>query len=56
MKPFWKSKTLWINLLMAIAAFFPAVQAHLDAETMGMVFAGVNGILRVVTKEKVSLN
>lgn len=56
MKPFWKSKTLWVNLFLAVAAFFPAVQSHLDAETMSMIFAGVNGVLRVVSKEKISLN
>ena len=55
MKPFWQSKTLWVNLAMAIIAFFPVVTNYLDAEKVAMVFAGANAVLRIVTKDKISL-
>jgi len=51
----WQSKTLWINLGMAIAAFFPQVQDHVSVETMGTVFSVVNVLLRFVTKTGVSI-
>lgn len=55
MKPFWQSKTLWVNLVMAIAAFFPQVQAHLDGEQMAAGITAVNAIIRMTTKEGIVL-
>ena len=55
MKPFWQSKTLWVNLVMAAAAFFPAISDKLDVDTVATLFAGVNTILRTVSNEKISL-
>lgn len=55
MKPFYQSKTLWINLIMAVAAFFPQVQAHLNGEQMAAGITAVNAILRMTTKEQITL-
>ena len=55
MKPFWQSKTLWVNLIMAIAAFFPQVQDKLSVEQMAAGITAVNAILRATTKEGISI-
>lgn len=55
MKPFYQSKTLWVNLLLAIAAFFPQVQEHLTGEQMALGVTVVNAILRATTKEGIVL-
>lgn len=57
-KKLWLSKTLWTNVLVAAAAMFaPGVSNWISAnpETMVMIWAGVNALLRLVTKEKLSL-
>jgi len=52
------SKTLWVNLLMAIAAFFPSVNvwigAHPDVFALG--FSVINMILRMISKDKLELS
>lgn len=52
----WKSKTLWANAILAIAAFFPVVNEFITPEGLGTAFAVVNTILRFATKEKIVLN
>lgn len=54
-KPFWQSKTFWANAVMGVAAFMPSVQSKLTPEVMGMIFTGVNVVLRFVTKDKITL-
>jgi hypothetical protein len=56
-KKAWQSKTLWVNLVLAIVAFFPVVQEQvaLHPEYVGVFFAVVNMLLRVVTKDKLQL-
>lgn len=52
------SKTLWVNLLLAVTALaLPSAQAWMskNPETVAMVFSGLNMVLRLVTKEKLSL-
>jgi hypothetical protein len=53
----WLSKTLWINVIMAVVAFIPPVSAwivaHPDVLVIG--FTLVNVILRLVSKDKISL-
>lgn len=60
----WQSKTLFLNgfmgLVMFVALFFPQVagigdwvKAH--ADVIGMVWAGVNMVLRLITKDKIVL-
>lgn len=50
-----KSKTVWINLILAIVAFFPSVSASINEEVLIQVFAVLNIILRLVSKDKVVL-
>ncbi len=60
----WQSKTILLNALMGVCAalvvFVPGlghvsawVQGH--ADMIGMVWAGLNVVLRFVTKDKISL-
>lgn len=61
-KPFWASKTLWVNAVALIAAVTGAfgLDLGLDPETqttiVAAVMAIVNVVLRIVTKGPVSLN
>ena len=54
-KVVWKSKTLWINFLVAISAFFPAVKEVVTPEILVMLLTIVNMFLRLITKDKVVL-
>jgi len=56
-KPSYLSKTVIVNLIMALSAFVPSVNAYLVAnpEIVMSVLAGVNILLRFFTKEKISL-
>lgn len=53
----WQSKTLWVNLLLAVAAFIPAVSSVVkeSPDMAGLVITMVNVILRFVTKDKIQL-
>lgn len=48
-KPY-QSKTLWVNLLLAIASFFPQVKDNVTPDLLGSVFLVINTILRFTTK------
>lgn len=54
------SKTLWGNLLMALAAFFagkyPEVKKYMTPENVAYLFMVVNFVLRFVTKDKLQLS
>jgi len=50
-----QSKTLWANLLLAVVAFFPAVNDLVSPEHIGTIFMVVNTILRFATKSALSL-
>ena len=55
----WQSKTLITNLVVALAALFaPGVSEWISAnpDTMVMIWAGVNAVLRFVTKDKVVIS
>ncbi len=56
-KPSYLSKTVIVNLIMALSAFVPSVNVYLVAnpEIVMSVLAGVNILLRFFTKEKISL-
>jgi xanthine/uracil permease len=56
-KVLWKSKTLWASLVVAVAAFFPSVQALVasNPEIVGTGLALVFGVLRLVTKGKIDI-
>lgn len=63
-KPAWQSKTLLLNgiagLIMFVSLFVPAasgvstwISAH--ADVVGMVWAGLNMVLRLISKDKIVL-
>jgi len=58
-KKAWMSKTLWTNVVMAIfavvAAWVPKVGEVVNEEAVIMMFAMINMILRLVTKDKIVL-
>lgn len=53
----WQSKTLWIALIMAIAAFIPPVQVWIAAYPgyFTMVTGALFAALRLVSKGKISI-
>jgi hypothetical protein len=60
-KPFWKSKTLWFNLLSGLLLFLDqnslTLQQHLGTNVAAWIAAVVtsgNAILRVVTNQPLS--
>lgn len=54
-KPFWQSKTLWVNAAVAIGAvFWPEVQKVLTPEQAGLLVAVVNFGLRLITTQPVT--
>lgn len=56
-KMIYQSKTVWVNLIFAIAAFFPSVQQYISShpELIPTVFAILNILLRIVTKSGVQV-
>jgi hypothetical protein len=56
-KPIYQSKTAWVSLIVAVAAFFPTVQHFIVAqpELYGSILGGVFLVLRLVTKGKVDI-
>ena len=56
MKKWYLSKTLWVNSLALAAVIVQLVtgKALFDSETQVAILAGINGILRLVTKEELS--
>ncbi len=53
----WLSKTLWVNLLLALAAFSPSAQEFLQGrpDIALIIPALINVVLRLVTKDKLSV-
>lgn len=53
-KSIFLSKTLWMNLVMAIAAFFPVIHEWITAnpETYAMAWSVINVGLRLLTKKE----
>ena len=53
-----KSKTLWLNLVIAIIAFFPEISIMVkeNPEYSMTFFALVNFALRLITKGKIELS
>lgn len=52
-KPWYKSKTIWVNLILAIAValdtFLVGAKEFMSPEVYAYIFAGVNMVLRVFT-------
>ena len=55
MKSIFKSKTAALNLVMAVAALFPSVQAAVGQEGIVAGFTVVNILMRLISKDKVTL-
>lgn len=56
-KPYWASKTLWFNLVLAIAAFWPTVHTVIlsNEEYVLTAIGLVNVLLRVVTSKPLGI-
>ncbi len=54
-KSFWKSKVLWINVLMILGMVFTDASQVLGAEGSITLLSVVNIVLRVVTKAPLKL-
>ena len=56
MKPFWKSKTLWVNLGAAaiLIVQFLAEAFLIPVETQAIILAAINVVLRKVTREPIT--
>lgn len=54
----WQSKTLWVSLIMSVAAFFPPVQvwvgSHSEAFSLGM--GGIFAALRLISGGKIVIS
>ena len=57
-KPVWQSKTAWVNVIMAIAAFIPPVNDYIGKHPEAFVwgFAALNMVLRLISKGRIVLN
>ena len=59
MKSIFKSKTFWVNVLMAAAVIIPELLAieslKIPADISAVIVLTVNTVLRLVTKEEVKL-
>lgn len=56
-KPFYLSKTLWTNLIMGVLAIaIPWVQENITPDMLTYAFAGVNMLLRLITKDKLEIS
>lgn len=55
----WLSKTVWMGIVTALAPFIPGVAEWIanasHIETIGMIWGALAVLLRVVTKDKISL-
>ena len=53
----WLSKTIWLNVIIAVAAFVPVVRDWIagHSEIVLIAIAGAGSILRVVTNGKIGI-
>ena len=56
-KGFYKSKTYWFNVIVAVCAFYPPVTEFMQSNTaiITAVWAGLNMALMAISKNKISL-
>lgn len=54
-KPWWHSKTVWVNVLMLLGVFFTELSSWVSSSPEGAitVFALVNFVLRFITSSKI---
>ena len=54
-KPFWKSKTLWANVLLVVAGVATGAADALGSGSSLTILGLVNIVLRVITKQGLSV-
>ena len=54
----WASKTLWLNLLVAVGAMLPWEPAKeiFSEASLVMILSVINMVMRLVTKDKIGMN
>jgi hypothetical protein len=54
----WLSKTIWMNLMLAVAPFIPGASEWMasNASVLISAFAVLNMVLRLVSKDKIGLS
>lgn len=57
-KPFYQSKVFWVNLIAAIGMIYQGATGNvlMNLELQASILAGINMILRFVTKGKITLS
>lgn len=57
-KPFYQSKTFWLQILGLIAIMFPQSRAFIEANLSASagIWAVLNLLIRAVTKDRISLS
>jgi hypothetical protein len=50
-----KSKTIWVNVIVAALAFFPVLSDKVSPEFVTIGLGFVNVLLRLITKDKIGL-
>lgn len=55
-KPFWQSKTFWLNMGLGILAQIPKVNQIVTPEVMAAAFTLANVALRFVSKGKITIS
>lgn len=56
-KPFWRSRTFWLNIIVAAALIAEGVTGKhvvVPVEVQAIILAGINLVLRALTKEPIS--
>jgi hypothetical protein len=56
-KKFYQSRTFWVNLIAAAVLIYQGVTGHelvLSPETQAVILAGINLVLRAITKEPIT--
>lgn len=53
-----QSRTIWVNAIMAVSAFFPQVQHALESNPTILVigFSLINIALRLITKKEITIS
>lgn len=54
-KPVWQSKTVWMNLAIALGAFVPPVQQFIveQPQMVAVIWSVLNIIMRLISKGKI---
>lgn len=57
-KPFWESKTLWINILAVGAMFIPPLQSYVSSHPTAAidVIGAINVVLRLISGDTLEIS